>query len=106
MVANPYQIRILYEPGKLNIWLDGKVVLANYSINLAGGGISSSTGMSRIYLTSRTGSRFENHDILSWSFNALDAGESPESAWMEIGRRGPRIVIFLMLWKEFFIPIL
>ena len=77
MVANPYQIRILYEPGKLNIWLDGKVVLANYSINLAGGGISSSTGMSRIYLTSRTGSRFENHDILSWSFNALDTGESP-----------------------------
>ena len=36
-MANPYQIRILYEPGKLNIWLDGKVVLANYSINLAGG---------------------------------------------------------------------
>ena len=60
--------------------------------------------MSRIYLTSRTGSRFENHDILSWSFNALDAGESPAlimRAWMEIGRRGPRIVIFLMLWKEF-----
>ena len=74
--ADPYAVKIKYENGKFSVWLDGNVVITDHVFDLSSKLAEDGTGF--IEANSFTGSEWENHDILSWSFNAL--GESNSTA--------------------------
>ena len=75
--AEPYLVRVKYLPGKLSIWLDGKVVVSDHPVNLEDLGYLQADGSGTISLKADCWGQFENHDILSWSFSALNSGQSP-----------------------------
>ena len=73
--ADPYAVKkIKYENGKFGVWLDGNVVITDHVFDLSSKLADDGTGY--IEANSFTGGSWENHDLLSWSFNALSESNS------------------------------
>lgn len=68
----PYQIRIVYVPHDLDIYLDGVAVVQNLDVDLAAIGAVDSTGFAYTGFTSRTGGNVENSDITNWHLRSGD----------------------------------
>jgi hypothetical protein len=76
--------RVDYRPGRLDVYLDGQLVLANVAVDLrelAGGPALGADGKAWIGFGARTGSASENHDVSMWRFSpprpsaAIDFGK-------------------------------
>jgi len=66
-------VRLEYNPGLLNIYFDGSNVL-NISMDISST-LSLDEGSAWVGFTGATGSAYENHDIVNWSYT-----ETPEPA--------------------------
>ena len=76
--GNVHTARIDYVPGTMRVYLDNLTEPAlTVDVNL-GDILSLDGGYAWVGFTSATGAAWENHDLLSWSFNAGGAPEPPD----------------------------
>lgn len=64
--AAPYQVRVTYVPGDLDVYFDGVLVIDSVYVDLGEIGAADANGKSWMGFTSRTGGQFEAHDVTSW----------------------------------------
>jgi hypothetical protein len=77
--GNVHTARILYRPPLLSIYLDDPatpVLVAAADIGL----VTDQSGFAWVGFTASTGSGYENHDILSWSFHSADVSSAMVSS--------------------------
>jgi hypothetical protein len=77
--GNAHTARILYRPPVLSVYLDDPstpVLVSSVAISL----IADPAGSAWVGLTASTGSGYENHDLLSWSFTATDVSSAMVSS--------------------------
>ena len=73
--GNAHTARILYRPPLLSVFLDDPstpVLVSSVAIPL----VADPAGSAWVGLTASTGSGYENHDLLSWSFNGTDVSSA------------------------------
>ncbi|MES2437791.1 MAG: discoidin domain-containing protein [Verrucomicrobiota bacterium] len=61
-----YQIKVVYVPGDLDVYLDGIAVIQNVSVDLQEIGAADAAGKSFFGFTARTGGFTQNNDITGW----------------------------------------
>lgn len=75
----PHTARLLYNPGNLQVFLDGAPVL-NLNVNLSTLLNLGPGGTAFVGFTAGTGGQTDNHDILSWTFVQPQAVPEPATA--------------------------
>ncbi|GAA5483251.1 discoidin domain-containing protein [Haloferula sargassicola] len=65
-VPTPYQVRVAYLPGNLNVYMDGIAVVTGLAITLEDCGAVHSDGKSWMGFAARTGGLAESHDVTRW----------------------------------------
>lgn len=71
--AAPYQVRVVYVPGDLDVYMDGIQVISNLNINLGTIGAMSGDGLAWAGFSARTGGLAETHDVTSWTLGPVVA---------------------------------
>lgn len=72
--GNPFVVHATYQPGDLDISLNGLQVVSNLNVDLAAIGALDASNRAYVGFTARTGGSFECHDVTSWHFTPLEAG--------------------------------
>jgi hypothetical protein len=67
--TRPYQIRIDYVPGDLDVYFDNVLVIDSVDVNLVDIGAADAAGTGYVGFSARTGGQFESHDITSWGLS-------------------------------------
>ena len=62
----PYQVRVDYVPGDLDIYFNGVLIFDSINVDLVAIGAVNATGKGYAGFTGRTGGYFESHDITRW----------------------------------------
>ncbi|MDB6080097.1 MAG: hypothetical protein JWO82_3844, partial [Akkermansiaceae bacterium] len=65
--AAPYQVRITYLPGDLDIYVNGVLVIDSLAVDLGVIGAIDGQGTAYTGFTSRSGGAYESHDVTKWS---------------------------------------
>lgn len=71
--GNVHHVRIFYKPPILSVFVDNAAPVLSSTVDLAT--VAEKAGTAFVGFTASTGSGYENHDILNWSFTA---GPEPE----------------------------
>jgi hypothetical protein len=71
--GNPFQVRIRYVPGDLDVFVNNLQVVSNLNVNLSATGALDGENKGYVGFTARTGGSFENHDVTSWYFTPTTA---------------------------------
>lgn len=71
--GNPFQVRIRYVPGDLDVFINSIQVVSNLNLNLAATDALDEDSEAYVGFTSRTGGAFESHDVTSWFFTPTAA---------------------------------
>ena len=66
--GTPFQIRVRYVPGDLDVFINNIQIVTNLNVNLATTGALDGEGKAYVGFTSRTGGSFEAHDVTNWTF--------------------------------------
>lgn len=77
LMDTPYQVRITYVPGDLDIWVDGVQVLTDYVIDLSTIGAVDGSGTAFVGFVAGTGGLRQASDIVSWSLTSTAGPAAP-----------------------------
>lgn len=70
-----YQVRVVYVPGDLDVYVDGIAIIQNVDVDIAAIGAADGAGESVFGFTARTGGNIQNSDITDWHVNLGDFTE-------------------------------
>lgn len=65
--AAPYQVRVTYLPGDLDVYVNGVLVIDSLSVDLGVAGALDGQGMAYVGFSGRSGGAYESHDVTIWS---------------------------------------
>lgn len=72
-----YQVRVVYVPGNLDVYIDGIAVIQNINVNLSTIGAADTNGASFFGFTARTGGFSQNNDVTNWRVRLGDFSALP-----------------------------
>jgi len=101
--TRPYQVRVVYLPGDLDVYLDGIAVIQNLDVDLEAIGAVDPGGMGYAGFTARTGLYYHTTDISGWRVRGGDfSGSLPFGLVRTLPKFDPdsgRLVAYDLVWN-------